>query len=254
MKLRSSESAREANAEQIRKEPEVLFRRFLQADAEAARDDSSQLLRDAVGPDDNPPEAQLPASRKQELHRQDRPDLRDERRANEDARRRDVMRKTRTERGLALPLDEIAPPLLNAMPAADEVAADYRTTGLSLKFHPLELVRSTLTGMGVTTAKTLANTPASTRLQVAGLVLVRQCPATAKGTTFMTLEDETGTANLIVWPRVWERYRRVAGQAVALIAHGHVERSGSVIHVCVRRLEDLSERLRGLASQSRDFR
>src|SRR5207245_8627266 len=109
--------------------------------------------------------------------------------------------------------DEIAPPLLNAMPAADEVAADYRTTGLSLKFHPLELVRSTLTGMGVTTAKTLANTPASTRLQVAGLVLVRQCPATAKGTIFMTLEDETGTANLIVCPRVWERYRRVAGRA-----------------------------------------
>jgi len=145
-------------------------------------------------------------------------------------------------------------PPLSAMPVAEEVAADYRTTGLSLKFHPLELVRSKLTGMGVTTAKALGSTPAGTRLQVAGLVLVRQRPATAKGTTFMTLEDETGTANLIVWPRVWERYRRIAGQAVALIAHGHVERSGSVIHVCVRRLEDLSQRLRGLASQSRDFR
>ena len=140
------------------------------------------------------------------------------------------------------------------MPVAEEVAADYRTTGLSLKFHPLELVRSKLTEMGVTSARALENTMAGTKLQVAGLVLVRQRPATAKGTTFMTLEDETGTANLIVWPRVWERYRRVAGQAVALIAHGHVERSGSVIHVCVRRLEDLSERLRGLASQSRDFR
>jgi error-prone DNA polymerase len=108
--------------------------------------------------------------------------------------------------------------------------------------------------MEITTAKALRTAKAGTKLHVAGLVLVRQRPGTAKGTIFMTLEDETGTVNLIVWPRVWERYRKVAGQAVALIAHGHVERSGDVIHVCVRRLEDLSKCLRGLASQSRDFR
>jgi error-prone DNA polymerase len=166
-------------------------------------------------------------------------------------------------------------PPLSEMPMEQEVTEDYESTGLSLKSHPISFVRPMLDKLGVSTAAAL-NAPlpdgrgsdgrgsdgrtggrvkkVRNDLKVAGLVLVRQRPSTAKGTIFMTLEDETGTANLIVWPRVWERYRRVAARAVALIAHGQVERSGSVVHFCASRLDDVSECLRSLASQSRDFR
>jgi error-prone DNA polymerase len=156
-------------------------------------------------------------------------------------------------------------PPLSEMPMEQEVTEDYERVGLSLKSHPISFVRPMLDKLGVLTAAALNAPPSDGRagskakrvrndLKVAGLVLVRQRPSTAKGTIFMTLEDETGTANLIVWPRVWERYRRVAARAVALIAHGQVERSGSVVHFCANRLEDVSECLRSLTSQSRDFR
>jgi len=91
------------------------------------------------------------------------------------------------------------------------------------------------------------------RVAVAGLVTVRQRPGTAKGMVFMTLEDETGMANLVIRPNVWERNRRVARSKIALIAEGTVERQGDVIHVMVRRLHDLSERLANLRHRSRDF-
>ena len=88
---------------------------------------------------------------------------------------------------------------------------------------------------------------------VAGLVTVRQRPGTAKGMVFMTLDDETGMANLVIRPNIWERERRVARNKIALIAEGHVERQGEVIHVMVRRLHDLSARLAKLTHSSRDF-
>lgn len=88
---------------------------------------------------------------------------------------------------------------------------------------------------------------------MAGIVLVRQRPSTAKGITFVTLEDETGTTNLIIRPDVWRRFYRPARTAAALIAHGRLQRHGEVIHVLVSKLGDLSERVRGLGSQSRDF-
>jgi error-prone DNA polymerase len=149
--------------------------------------------------------------------------------------------------------EPVLPPLSD-MPLEQEVSADYATMGLSLKSHPIAFVRPMLSKLGVSTAEELTKKPGQASLKIAGLVLVRQRPSTAKGTIFMTLEDETGTANLIIWPRVWERYRRVAKSAVAIIAQGTVERSGAVVHVCVKQLEDLSERMRSLASQSRDFR
>jgi error-prone DNA polymerase len=92
---------------------------------------------------------------------------------------------------------------------------------------------------------------------VAGLVLLRQRPGTAKGITFVTLEDETGTVNLVVHQQTWDRYYRIARRAPAWIAHGHVQTSGGttpVIHVVVDRLESLGERLHALAVKSRDFR
>jgi error-prone DNA polymerase len=93
---------------------------------------------------------------------------------------------------------------------------------------------------------------------VAGLVLLRQRPGTAKGITFVTLEDETGTVNLVVHQHTWDRYYRVARRAPAWIAHGHVqttaENAAPVIHVVVRRLEALAEGLGALEVKSRDFR
>ena len=90
--------------------------------------------------------------------------------------------------------------------------------------------------------------------KVAGLVLVRQRPGTASGITFVTLEDETGVANLIVRPAIWERYRRAATTATALLAHGRLERQAEVIHVLVSKLQDVAPFTAKLASQSRDFR
>ena len=107
--------------------------------------------------------------------------------------------------------------------------------------------------MGVINARQLRRTPAGRRVLVAGLVLVRQRPSTAKGTLFYTLEDETGLANLIVRPKVYERYRRAARGAVALLAEGRVERQGQVVHLQTDRLSDLSDRLGRLQSCSRDF-
>jgi error-prone DNA polymerase len=84
-------------------------------------------------------------------------------------------------------------------------------------------------------------------------VMLRQRPSTAKGVTFVTLEDETGTVNLIVHQATWERYRKVARTAVAMIAHGRLQKDREVIHVLVTRLDDLTETLAELSVRSRDF-
>ncbi len=143
---------------------------------------------------------------------------------------------------------------LPKLAASEEVTADYRTAGLSLKAHPMQFVRSRLEGWNILPAERLATHPADRHVRVAGVVLVRQRPSTAKGITFVTLEDETGTANLIVRQDVWQKFYRVARTAAALVAHGRLQRQGLVIHVLVTKLEDLSQMLRGLESQSRDFR
>ncbi|MCL6501946.1 MAG: error-prone DNA polymerase, partial [Pirellulales bacterium] len=141
-----------------------------------------------------------------------------------------------------------------AMHAFEEVLADYRTTGLSLKGHPLSFLRDELERLGVVRAAELARLRHGKLLRVAGLVLVRQRPGTARGITFVTLEDESGTANLVVRPEIWERYHRAASTATALLAHGRLERQGAVIHVLASKLEDLHQVSVRLASRSRDFR
>jgi error-prone DNA polymerase len=95
--------------------------------------------------------------------------------------------------------------------------------------------------------------PNGREVSVAGIVLVRQRPATASGVVFMTLEDETSGANLVVWPKVYAQYRREAGHSVAIIAHGTVQREGEVVHIVVKRVEDISGDLPGLTPASRDF-
>ncbi len=147
-----------------------------------------------------------------------------------------------------------AEPLLPAMHAFEEVLADYRTTGLSLKGHPMAFLRADLEQLRVVRAADLPRIKHGRFVRVAGLVLVRQRPGTARGITFVTLEDESGTANLVVRPEVWERYHRPASTATALLAHGRLEREGAVIHVLVSKLEDLHQVSARMAGRSRDFR
>jgi error-prone DNA polymerase len=143
-----------------------------------------------------------------------------------------------------------------ALPAASplaEVVDDYRATGLSLKDHPMKFLRAGLERMGVAKASDLAILPIDRPVKVAGLTLMRQRPGTASGITFVTLEDETGFANLIVRPEVWERYHHTARTATAMLAHGRLQRQDTVIHILVNRLDDLSKRIADLGVSSRDF-
>ena len=140
----------------------------------------------------------------------------------------------------------------------EEVVADYRTAGLSLRAHPISFYRAQLEQLGVTPARRLVELENDAPVIVAGLVLLRQRPGTAKGITFVTLEDETGTVNLVVHQHMWDRYYRVARRAPAWIVRGHIqtvkEKYSSVIHVVVNRLEALAEQLRELDVKTRDFR
>jgi error-prone DNA polymerase len=148
--------------------------------------------------------------------------------------------------------EEAVPPLPRLSPA-QEVIHDYYAQGLSLRGHPFGPLRAYLETQRVVTTAALQSVKPGRRYRVAGLVLVRQRPGTAKGITFMTIEDETGTANLIVRPQVWERYRRVGRLASAIIATGLLQRQDGVIHLIVDRLEDVTTRLPDLGHVSRDF-
>ncbi len=145
------------------------------------------------------------------------------------------------------------PVQLPSTSAAEDVLADYRTTGLSLSAHPMEFLRAHLDALGAVPADRLKSWPNGKPVRTAGIVLVRQRPGTAKGITFVTLEDETGQANLIIRPDIWRRYRRAALGATVLLASGRLQRQGRVIHVLTTRLENLSDRLQSLDRQSRDF-
>ena len=150
--------------------------------------------------------------------------------------------------------DTEARPALPELSVHEEVLADYRTVSLSLKGHPVSMIRDELDRRRVCRTADLKTINHGRYLRVAGVVLVRQRPGTAKGITFITLEDETGIANLIVRPEIMDRYRKAARTASVLIAHGSLEKHGEVIHVMVNRLESASDLLRPLPSQSRDFR
>jgi error-prone DNA polymerase len=144
------------------------------------------------------------------------------------------------------------------MPLHEQVVADYRTVGLSLRAHPISFYRRQLDRLGITPARQLVELADRAPVRVAGLVLLRQRPGTAKGITFVTLEDETGSMNLVVHQHTWDRYYRIARRAPAWIAHGHIQTAPQsavpIIHVVVTRLEALAEQLRQLDVKSRDFR
>jgi error-prone DNA polymerase len=158
-------------------------------------------------------------------------------------------------------------PLLDRLPLADEepvdlpdqqsieqVLADYDTTGLSLKAHPVSFYREYLQRMRVTPAEELPQHQHDQQIRVAGLVLLRQRPGTARGITFVTLEDETGVINLVIHQQVWDRFYQVARRSPAWIADGRLEIRQSIIHIVVQRLQDLAQRLKEMKHRSRDFR
>ncbi|MFA6046719.1 MAG: OB-fold nucleic acid binding domain-containing protein, partial [Phycisphaerales bacterium] len=137
-----------------------------------------------------------------------------------------------------------------------EVSDDYRSVGLSLKSHPIAFIRDALAAQGVTPNASLADpaqTRAGSRVTVAGLVLVRQRPGTASGIVFMTIEDESGVANLIVRPQVYEKFRAAARHSQTIAASGLVERQGDVVHVMVQRIRAISVAGETIHSASRDF-
>lgn len=144
---------------------------------------------------------------------------------------------------------------LPVMTAQQQVTADYRTLRLSLRQHPVSFIRGELTVRRVLRTEQLQTAESGRRCKVGGCVILRQRPSTAKGITFMTLEDETGTANLIVRVDVWERFHRIARTATALIVQGLLQRSREgITHVLVDHMEDLSDRLSEFGNHSRDFR
>src|SRR3990170_3711335 len=115
------------------------------------------------------------------------------------------------------------PPELPPASAAEEVSADFATTGLSVRGHPMALVRPALGSGSVRTARELGRLPDRAPVEVAGMVIVRQRPQTARGIVFVSLEDETGIANLVVMPDVYERFRPLVRGAAFLLAQGRVE-------------------------------
>jgi error-prone DNA polymerase len=143
---------------------------------------------------------------------------------------------------------------LAAPDAGDTVLADYRATGLSLVHHPVALLRERLAQFKVQTAADLRTCPNGRLARASGLVTHRQRPETAKGVIFVTLEDETGAVNVIVWPAVAEAQRKPLLASTLLTVYGIWQRQGEVRHLVARRLVDHSELLQGLTSRSRNFR
>ncbi len=151
--------------------------------------------------------------------------------------------------------DEPVPLQLQAMEALEEVEADYHTTGLSLKAHPMSFVRPQLDPHDYVPAKALPTLRDGRRIRVAGLVLMRQRPGTAKGITFVTIEDETGSINLVIFAEVWKRFHGIASSCNAWIVEGKLENRKGVIHVIVSSLSDLNAQIQSLNLRisSRDF-
>ena len=145
-------------------------------------------------------------------------------------------------------------PLLRAPREGHDIVADYGSLGLSLRRHPLALLRKRLEARGIVTTAALWDLPTGRRVTTAGLVITRQRPGSASGVTFVTMEDETGHVNLIVWKRVAEEQRAALLGSRLLEVRGALQREGDVLHVIAQRLTDLSALLGELAFESRDFR
>jgi error-prone DNA polymerase len=152
----------------------------------------------------------------------------------------------------AAPILESAPALA-APTEGQDILADYASLGLTLGRHPLALLRPRLKELSMITAEELRHTPTGTPVHVAGLVTCRQHPGTAKGVIFVTLEDETGQINVVVWERLSQKQRRPLLGARLLGIDGILERESGVTHLIAERLTDHSALIGDLAAHSRDF-
>jgi error-prone DNA polymerase len=143
------------------------------------------------------------------------------------------------------PVTEIDEPAiaLRPMTAGSEVVEDYGHVGLTLRLHPVTFLRGDLETRRIVSCTAAMQARDGCWLEAAGLVLVRQRPGSAKGVMFITLEDETGIANLVVWPQVFEKFRRVVMGASMIAVRGRIQREGEVVHLVVHRLVDLSAEL-----------
>lgn len=135
---------------------------------------------------------------------------------------------------------------LPMMTLGESVIEDYKSLRLSLKAHPIAFLRGQLMAEGVVRARDLPGIKSNSYIRIAGLVLVRQMPGTAKGVVFATLEDETGVANAIIWPSLFERSRRIVLGARVMVVEGHLQKEAEVIHVIADKVYDLTHRLADL--------
>jgi error-prone DNA polymerase len=138
---------------------------------------------------------------------------------------------------------------LAAMTAGRQVVEDYRSTGLSLRRHPVSFLRPDLAANRIVRCADLETIRDGKRVEIAGIILVRQRPGSARGVLFVTIEDETGHANLILWPSVFEAQRRLVLSASMIACRGKLQKEGEVIHVIAEQLTDLSALLRSVGER-----
>jgi len=144
-------------------------------------------------------------------------------------------------------------PLLSTPTEGESIVADYASLGLTLGRHPLALLRTRLSAGALSSARELAQAPDGARVRTAGIVLMRQRPATASGVTFLTLEDESGQVNVIVWERIGREQRRPLLESRLLEVHGKLQHQDGVMHLIAERLIDRTRLLGELVTRSRDF-
>ncbi|KQO77625.1 error-prone DNA polymerase [Rhizobium sp. Leaf262] len=142
---------------------------------------------------------------------------------------------------------------LRPMTAGGEVVQDYGHVGLTLRQHPMAFLRDDLSRRRITTCAQAVNAKDGRWLEVAGLVLIRQRPGSAKGVIFMTLEDETGIANAVVWVKTFEKFRRVILSAGMVGIYGKLQREGEVVHLVAHRVTDLSDVLKSVGEREGPF-
>jgi error-prone DNA polymerase len=142
---------------------------------------------------------------------------------------------------------------LRPMTAGGEVVEDYGHVGLTLRSHPVAFLREDLRGRRIVTCREAMQARDGRWLEAAGLVLVRQMPGSAKGVMFITIEDESGIANLVVWPRIFETQRRIILAAGMIGVYGRIQREGDVVHLVAHRLTDLSAELASVGNRDEAF-
>ena len=180
--------------------------------------------------------------------------------------RREAIWAIRALRDEPLPLfaaaaraEEILPELtepavaLRPMTTGREVVEDYGAVGFTLRRHPVAFLRADLAAQKIASCAQAIETRDGRWTMTAGLVLVRQRPGSASGVIFVTIEDETGIANLVVWPKIFERFRRIVLSARMIAVKGRIQREGEVVHLVAQELRDLSELLRSVGSREEEF-